>query len=101
MKLLSICSLLYFSCNNTGNTGDIVISEETNNKPRIQAPPFNADTAFYFLEKQISFGTRVPNTEPHRQCGAYLVETLKKLGAEVQTQDLEIRAYNRLIPHSW
>jgi Zn-dependent M28 family amino/carboxypeptidase len=36
----------------------------------------------------------VPNTKPHRQCGDYLIETLKKYGADVTVQAFEATAYN-------
>lgn len=58
-----------------------------------QAPPalvksadFNADSAFKFVQKQVDFGARVPNTAPHKACGDYLVATLKKYGWQVTEQ---------------
>lgn len=52
----------------------------------VKAPEFNADTAYHFVQKQVDFGPRVPNTSPHEKCGDYLVATLKKYGFEVTEQ---------------
>lgn len=57
-------------------------------------PAFNADSAYFFIEKQVSFGPRVPNTEPHKQTAKYLENTLKRLGAEVTVQQGTVTAYN-------
>ncbi len=60
----------------------------------VKTPVFNADSAYAFIEKQVSFGPRVPNTQAHRQTGDYLVNTLKKYGAQVSTQEFVAEAYN-------
>jgi hypothetical protein len=59
----------------------------------IKAPEFNADSAYVYVEKQVSFGPRVPNTQAHRQAGDYLITILKKYGAEVTVQDFVAEAY--------
>jgi hypothetical protein len=59
----------------------------------VKAPEFNADSAYAFIEKQVSFGPRVPNTQAHRQAGDYLINTLKKYGAEVTVQNFVAEAY--------
>src|SRR5689334_20564266 len=71
-------------------------STTTQDRPVISviAPEFNADSAYYFVEKQVEFGPRVPNTPAHRQCGDYLINTLKTYGAEVTVQDFVAEAYN-------
>jgi hypothetical protein len=50
------------------------------------APAFNADSAYTYIEKQVSFGPRVPNTPAHVQTGNYLVSKLKQFGCEVTEQ---------------
>lgn len=52
----------------------------------VTAPVFNADSAYHFVQKQVDFGPRVPNTPAHKQCGDYLVNTFKKMGLEVTEQ---------------
>lgn len=58
------------------------------------APAFQADSAYAFVAKQVSFGPRVPNTAAHRACGDFLIQTLKDLGAEVTVQEFEATAYD-------
>ena len=52
----------------------------------VKSADFNADSAFQFVQKQVDFGARVPNTAPHKACGDYLVATLKKYGWQVVEQ---------------
>jgi glutaminyl-peptide cyclotransferase len=63
-------------------------SEQTAEKATalVKSPEFNADSAFQFVQKQVDFGPRVPNTAQHRACGDYLVATLKKYGFTVVEQ---------------
>jgi glutaminyl-peptide cyclotransferase len=60
----------------------------------VDVPTFNADTAFFFIQKQVSFGPRIPNTKAHFQTGEYLVQVLKKYGAKVSTQEFESRSFD-------
>ena len=60
----------------------------------VRAPAFSGDSAYYFVDRQVSFGPRVPNSAGHRQCGDYLVATLKKYGAQVTVQEFVADAYN-------
>jgi hypothetical protein len=50
------------------------------------ASAFNADSAYMYIEKQVAFGPRVPNTPAHVQAGNYLVSKLKQFGCEVTEQ---------------
>lgn len=68
------------------------------NKPKTMqmadTPTFNADSAFAFVSAQCDFGPRVPNTEAHRLCGDYLVESFKSYGASVTEQKMDLQAYD-------
>lgn len=61
----------------------------------VQTPAFNKDSAFAYVEKQVAFGPRVPNTQAHRQCAAWLGKELKRHGLEVITQEATVTAYNQ------
>jgi hypothetical protein len=50
-------------------------------------PTFDGARAFDLLKKQVEFGPRVPGTQPHSDCGAFLIETLRPLADEVTTQE--------------
>jgi len=57
-------------------------------------PEFSADSAYAYVEAQVAFGPRVPNTPTHRQCRDFLVNKLEQFGAEVQLQSFEATAYD-------
>lgn len=63
------------------------------------SPAFNADTAFSYIEKQLSFGPRVPGTEGSKNCAAWLEKVMKRLGLDVTVQRGQMEAYNgKLLP---
>lgn len=41
-------------------------------------PAFSADSAFHFVERQVSFGPRVPNTEAHRAAAEWKLDVLRQ-----------------------
>ena len=49
-------------------------------------PAFNSDSAYAYIEKQMAFGPRVPNSAAHTQCAVWLIEQLRAFGAEVELQ---------------
>ncbi len=57
-------------------------------------PEFNADSAYSYLEAQVEFGPRVPNTEGHRKCGEYLATFLEAQGLDVIRQKAVVTAFN-------
>jgi len=84
--LLVLISVFILSCG----------SKEQKESPRrtISVPKFNNDSAFSFVEKQVKFGPRVPNTKAHRETGDYLIDQLKKYGATVTTQEFEATTFD-------
>jgi glutaminyl-peptide cyclotransferase len=68
-------------------------STQTTAPTLAKAPDFNADSAYYFVEKQVNYGPRVPQTTAHQQCGDYLVKTLKKYGCTVIEQNFVVTNY--------
>jgi len=66
--------------------------------PRVQAPDFNPDSAYMFVEKQVAFGPRVPNSKPHQLCGDFIISSLEKYGWQVQVQAFEVKSFdNKLL----
>lgn len=63
-------------------------------KPLITAPEFNADSAYFYIQKQVEFGPRIPNTPSHFQTGTYLENKLKSLNAFVEIQEFQEPTYN-------
>jgi hypothetical protein len=48
-------------------------------------PPFNGRRAFEYLERQVSFGPRVPGSSSSAKCREYFLDFFSRLGAEVDT----------------
>ncbi len=86
-----IAILIFTSCNNETKT----ISSNTESKDSLIAKPvFSADSSYDFIAKQLSFGTRVPNSAGHKACANYLVNTLKKYKASVFVQEGKVTAFD-------
>ena len=52
----------------------------------IDRPAFSSDSAYAYIERQMAFGPRVPNSAAHMQCAMWLIEQLRAFGAEVELQ---------------
>ena len=63
----------------------------------VVVPTFTADSAYHYTAKQVAFGSRVPNSEPHRLCGDWLEAELERYGAQVKSQRVTLRAYDGTI----
>lgn len=55
---------------------------------------FDADSAYSYVERQVAFGPRVPNTEAHRRCGEWLASELRRRGADVTEQRADFTAFD-------
>ncbi len=55
---------------------------------------FNADSAFNFIEAQIKFGSRVPNSQAHDSCAVFLQKKLENFGANVIVQNAEVSRFD-------
>lgn len=62
-------------------------------KPEIFVPDFDRDSAYSFVQKQVDFGPRVPETPEHKACSEWIKATLESYGWEVQFQDAVIKGY--------
>lgn len=91
ISLLTV--LLACSSQRNDNTSENM-HEETIIKMEIA---FNADSAYHNIEKQVSFGPRVPNTQAHRECREWLIAELTRYGAEVTRQDISLKAFDGTI----
>jgi len=68
---------------------------EATEEPKIDAntpitvPAFSRDSAYAFVQKQVSFGPRVPGSAGHKATQAWLVQQFKKYGATVTEQSFK------------
>ncbi len=63
--------------------------QSTTPRERVTVPAFNGDNAYAHVEKQLSFGPRVPGTAPHKDQIEWMVAHLELLGAKVLRQNFE------------
>ena len=61
---------------------------------KIERPDFSKDSAYAFIEKQVAFGPRVPNTEAHKEAGNYLSKKLKSYGFHIIEQETQVTAFD-------
>ena len=93
---LSAVAFLFVAIVSCANSHKVRQTEE-GTKEEIPVPTFNADSAFVFVKAQTDFGPRVPNTEAHKACAAYLAAQLEKYGAKVIVQQADLVAWNGTI----
>ena len=89
--------ILFFSCNQPQK--QIGINQDTQKQVSILLPNFDRDSAYYFIEQQVKFSPRVPNTKAHKDCGQFLINTLARYADTMLLQPLSIRAYNGTVLH--
>lgn len=65
-------------------------------KESVVVPQFNQDSAYYFVEKQVLFGPRVPGTEAHAACAIWLTEKLNQYADTVIIQNFKARTYDKV-----
>ena len=73
---LSICLTLLFTACGKGSSDTKTVTH----------PAFCADSAYAYIQAQMDFGPRVPNSAAHAQCALWLSEQLKACGADVSFQ---------------
>lgn len=88
--LTLLCVWILVGCGKNEKQSQIVL-EAVSFRP---FPPFDADSAYSYIDRQVSFGPRVPNTKAHEQCKVYLVSFFKRLGWQVIEQKFETNAYD-------
>ena len=94
-KILPVVFLLavFVGCNNqtVKKNKKVAVARET-----VTPPPFNSDSAYYFVEKQVSFGPRVPGTKAHNECAAWMAEKLEQFNAKVTVQSFKAKTFDNV-----
>ena len=73
----------------TGGAG----SDESSSEP-VPIPVFDRDTAYAFVEKQLSFGPRNPGSQGLADCREWMVDQLEQYGAHVVRQKFQAHVYD-------
>ncbi|MDX2246737.1 MAG: M28 family peptidase [Bacteroidia bacterium] len=92
--LLLAGGVLFFLLSCNGGTTEKPRTEPTPPVRDISVPVFQADTAYRYIEKQLAFGPRVPNTPAHAACADWIIGQLESFGAKVTTQPAVVTAFN-------
>ena len=93
--ILLFCSAMLLSCSQKGSgETNLPTSDIKETKVQTETPTFHADSAYSYIEKQVAFGYRIPNTPAHKACGNFLVSELKRFGAQIFEQETTLTAYN-------
>lgn len=68
---------------------------QTSAPATVQIPEFCADSAYSYIKVQTDFGPRVPNTDAHSDCAAWLTKKLNELGAQTLVQRFETVTFDK------
>lgn len=90
-----IASLLLTGCG-AGTQSSASANSETmpEESTAATAVAFDADSAYAYVEKQVAFGPRVPNSAAHESTAAWLASELRRHGAQVTEQKADLKAWD-------
>lgn len=91
LLFLSLLTFFFAGCDSEKDKPSTADKEPVK---QVSVPEFNSDSAYIYVEDQVNFGPRVPNTAGHLKTGNYLINKLKSFGAEVKVQEFQAEAYN-------
>ena len=93
--LLFLIPIALFSCNNPSRKGKAGAADSAvMNKPKVEVPSFDQDSAYAYIVHQLSFGPRVPGTAAHGKCAEYITGKLKSWCRDVIVQTCRMAAFN-------
>lgn len=93
---IAIFSILFAAISCSTNSGKNAEKTEETATP-VEVPTFNADSAYAYIQAQVNFGPRIPNTQAHVEAGNYLATKLAEFGANVSNQYVDLSAYDGTI----
>lgn len=94
--IIAACLLVLAGCkNNQGNGNDTVTSQtETVDYSKVTIPEFSADSAYAYVEHQLSFGNRIPGSKGWERCAAWLTAQMGRFCDTVIVQDFRAVLWN-------
>lgn len=96
MKYLSLYLLivLIISCAACKPTNKTDVANDVESMTNAVGPDFSADSAYFYCEKQCSFGARTMNSDAHEKCKDWIVERFKQYGCDVEEQKADLKGYD-------
>ncbi len=92
--LFLLFAVAFNSCKT--DTKKPVVKDDVTPTNIVERPDFSSDKAYGFIEKQVSFGQRVPGSDAHKTCAEYLESQLSEFGAKVIVQKGSVERYDGL-----
>jgi glutaminyl-peptide cyclotransferase len=77
-----LSGVLYWYKNSLSNN----LATENATSQIVDTPIFVADSAYRFIEQQVAFGPRIPNSTAQEKCKNYLIDKLKSYGWVIKNQ---------------
>ena len=90
-SIFILCLIVLGACNTEPQQKTKSVSKP---KIKIEVPTFNVDSAYAFVEKQVSFGPRVISSKGWKNCAIWLEKKLKTYTPNVIVQQAPITTYD-------
>lgn len=90
-----VLALLVLSISIFGCFGDQPVAPKPNPDPvKVDVPTFDFNNAYNYVQKQVDFGPRVPQTPAHAACANWLKSTFESFGWQSQFQEAEVEGFD-------
>lgn len=83
--------VVFSSCRKTEKTEETEVAGEA---VKVAVPAFSADSAYAYIEKQVSFGPRVPGSTAQQKCAEWMSGKFRSFGYQVTEQKFNAVLYN-------
>ncbi len=83
---------LYSSC--ADKEIDSKKEEKNSQQEKVNVPTFNADSAFYYIQKQVSFGPRFLSSKGWQNCAFWLEKKLNSYCENIKIQTAPVTTYD-------
>ncbi|WP_199417083.1 M28 family peptidase [Chitinophaga silvatica] len=99
LSILLALAIFAGACQQSGNSNNNNNNDSTGaskvDKILGPVPVFQADSAYDYVAKQVSFGPRIPNTPAQEKCANWLIEKLKTWSDTVYVQKTTVIGPNK------
>lgn len=95
LLIVICCCALFTSCvESTNQQSEKPEPKITPVKKVIHVPEFNSDSAYRYIQKQVEFGPRVPNSDAHAACADWLIKELSRFCDSTIVQKTTLMAFD-------
>lgn len=94
LALTLATATLLSACGGSGMASDSQAAPSDVAPTEVKPAAFDADSAYAYVQRQVDFGPRVPNTAAHAATAEWLASELRRHGAQVATLPAELKAFD-------